>query len=318
MIPFAIINNMQEIQISSFSYSEVFSYSGPAYATNVDVDSSGNSYWHPWFLFSTTLTILSTTGSTVSTIDTGLDVAGTNIMRLDSSGNIYVCGSVNSTSGPMVGKKYNSSGTLLWTATYSATYVLGSSLSLTIDSSNNLYLAGANTGGASVRKYDSSGTLLATLSTSNIVGICCDTNYLYMTIGSNVMRTNLTFGSQSTFTGADLAYWVDVDNSGNVYVQEYDNTPPLASYVRKYNSSGTSLWRTKIRNTSVGLQNNMIVDRVNGRVFTSDESNNILILDTNGNITGTFPAGGTVYAIQYRTNTLWVGVGNSYKKFDIS
>lgn len=304
-------------------FPQLWSYvSSTNYATNVDVNSSGQSYWIGWFDQNggnQPIIILSPTGVISSTISTTFEPVGTNVLRFDTSDNLYVCGATNSTLGAMLLTKWNSSNVQQWTATYSSSYVAGSALSLAISGSDVFVSGGRITGASgtySVRKFNSSGVLQSSYdSSSNIVGLCVDSNYLYMTQGSTVRRTNLTFGSASTFTGADNAFWVDVDDSANMFISEVKLTAPAGQWIRKRNSSGTSLWRTQVSTSGAPLRV-LVVDRVNSRAFYS-LGTNVIILDTNGVITGTVSVGGEAYALKYKDNELYVSAGNQFKKYSV-
>lgn len=326
MIPFALISGpFVSITPTPPSFIEIWSYtSSTNYATNVDVNSSDQSYWIGFFDQNggnQPIIILSPTGVISSTISTTFEPVGTNVLRFDTSDNLYVCGATNGSLGAMLLTKFDSSNVQQWTATYSSSYVAGSSLSLAI-SGGDVFISGGRITGASgtysVRKFNSSGVLQSSYdSSSNITGLCVDSNYLYMSQGSTVRRTNLTFGSASTFTGADNAYWVDVDNSENIFISEVKFTAPAGQFIRKRNSSGTSLWRTQVSTgVTSQLQRNLVVDRVNSRVFYS-LGTNVIILDTNGVITGTVSVGGEAYALKYKDNELYVSAGNQFKKYSV-
>lgn len=87
---------------------------------------------------------------------------------IDTSGNIYICGEYkNASAGQNIFiAKYNTSGTIQWqrslTTSLSASLQINRSYSISIDSSNNLYICGsiltAQRGGF-IAKYDSSGTI---------------------------------------------------------------------------------------------------------------------------------------------------------------
>ena len=326
MIPFSLISGQPTSPVSPNVITELWSYtSSTNYATNVDVDSLNQSYWIGWFDQNSgnqPVIKLSSTGIISSTISTTFEPVGTNVMRIDSSDNLYVCGATNSTLGAMLLTKWNSSNVQQWTATYSSSYVSGSALSLAINNSGDIFVGGGRITGASgtysVRKFNSSGVLQSSYDSSgNVVGICTDNDYLYLTQGSAVRRTNFNFGSASTFTGADNANWVDVDNFGNMFISESKLTFVPGQWIRKRNSSGTSLWRTQVSTSGTSqLQRNLVVDRVNSRVFYSLGSN-VIILDTNGVITGTISVGDQAYGLKYKDNELYVSAGNQFKKYSV-
>jgi len=156
-------------------------------------------------------------------------------VAVDSSGNVYVAGGTN---GALPGqtnsgiddafvRKYDSSGSELWTKQFGAS-AYDSALDAAVDGPGNVYVAGYAYGAlpgqtssdyyydAFVRKYDSSGSELWTRQ----------------------------FGT----SGGDVAQGVAVDSSGNIYVAgDTDNALPgqntnINAFVRKYNGSGNEVW----------------------------------------------------------------------------
>ena len=154
-------------------------------------------------------------------------------IAVDSSNNIYVCGSrsnasLNGTHSFIA--KYNSSGTIQWqrilySAINSATNDVATGISL--DSSANIYITGqldyATTPKRGyVAKYDTSGSL--------------QWQRQFDTTGLNVVSSKIVS-----------------DSSGNVYASGTTSTnfnPPFAAYLLKYNTSGTLQWQRRIRDTT--------------------------------------------------------------------
>lgn len=152
-----------------------------------------------------------------SRYDSAMDVA------IDSNDNVYIAGSYHyyvageSQGGDMAVVKYNSSGQLIWQQTFGGSND-DDCYAITIDSNDNIYLAGARDQQPNddflVAKYDSSGTL----------------------------QWSRVFGGQFP----DTCYDVAVDSSGNVYLVGYTNSFGTLGWfnflIVKYNQFGTQLW----------------------------------------------------------------------------
>jgi len=139
----------------------------------------------------------------------------------DSSGNLYVASTPGTNTNNYNIAKYNSSRTLEWQYDYNSSYE--NLNKITLDSSNNIYIAGqqgnGDSYGANVVKLNSSGEI----QWQKILG------------PSN---------------NATLARGVAVDSSGNVYVSGqsgYDNV--TYGLIAKYNSSGTLQWQKRVSNS---------------------------------------------------------------------
>lgn len=158
------------------------------------------------------------------------DVTYLSDAEFDSSGNLYVVGRVNAGGGVII--KYNSSGTLQWQRKFEVTGITAdlptAFTAVTVDSSGDIYAVGnfahnttnQKTHGYIV-KYDSSGNITWQRKIAPNAG--WDTS------------TNSGVFPQGVLT----------DSSGNVYVSGYSKTQPqtnqnyMASFLIKYNSSGT-------------------------------------------------------------------------------
>lgn len=107
-------------------------------------------------------------------------------VAVDSSGNVYVCGSTNIVFGiyQLIIAKYNSSGTLQWQRLLDVGGVGG--YGVAVDSSGNSYAVGYSVGNFVIAKYNTSGTI----------------------------QWQRTMGG----SGADNCYGAAVDLSGNIYV----------------------------------------------------------------------------------------------------
>lgn len=292
----------------SFSYADPNGYSAATIA-NVVLNSENKSYWTVYSIGDDTR-ILSGTGSALTSLTTGLGVVSGDCCGFDSTDNFYITGSDNYPNNTIL-KKFNSSGTLQWSLTHSGAFGSGDTTGcLTIDSSDNIFVAGPVVGTVSVKKYNTSGTVLSSYSTGNsTLSICSDVNYVYFLSESTLRRTNFNFGSASTISGLSRAYWVDVDNSGNIYIS------CTHSHLIKYNSSLVLQWSKVITGSTIGLlQSGMVVDRTTGTTYKSGVgetigSETVVVVDTNGNIIGNIPIGKRPFALTYKNGSLWTGVG---------
>jgi len=222
-------------------------------------------------------------------------------IAVDSSGNVYVCGSGKNSSNRFVQSisKYNNSGTIQWQKTFTDTNSTPSdnAYGIAVDGSGNVYVGGygtnlSNNTVQSISKWDTNGTLQWQRTLTD------------------------TYGSPS-----DMAYGIAVDNSGNVYVCGY-GTNSSAAYVQsisKYNTSGTIQWqRTLTDNLSVPSDraNGIAVDGsgnmyVCGIVLNASNYNVQFIakLPADGSKTGTYS--GTHFGFTYAASS-WTSATSSW------
>jgi uncharacterized delta-60 repeat protein len=195
-------------------------------------------------------------------------------IAVDSSGNVYVTGQINSQgagSADVLITKYDTSGTIQWQR------ILGGGgndygYGIAVDSSGNVYVTGrTNSQGAGgfdvlITKYDTSGTIqwqrrLGGSSSDYGQGIAVDSSgNVYVTgytaspsggVQNDVLiakyDTSGTIQWQRTLgdVDSDEGYGIAVDSSGNVYVAGIA-TSAINVLIAKYNTSGTIQWQRRL------------------------------------------------------------------------
>jgi len=245
-----------------------------AYGTSIKVDSSGNIY-------------VTGVSSSVGTNDfyiaklnslgviqwqNRLGNAGADdqafSVAIDSSLNVYVCGSVVIDAQPeLLLVKYNSSGTLQWQTRLRSASLTVQGREVVIDASNYIYVAGFSDDPFRqvyvIAKYDSSGaiqwqqyyydisTAMAyslTLDSSGNIYVVGKYNYTYQYFqitkldSSGVIQWQKKLGSS---IGAGSSYSIAIDSLNNLYVVgtwTYNSSIQII----KYNSSGVIQWQRQL------------------------------------------------------------------------
>ena len=222
-------------------------------------------------------------------------------IAVDSSGNVYVCGSGRNSSGVVAQSisKYNNSGTIQWQNTLTDASATPNSIanSIAVDSSGNVYVCGygrnsSNKNVQSISKYNTSGTIQW----------------------------------QNTLTGAsatpgDFALSIAVDSSGNVYVCGYgrNSSNKNVQSISKYNNSGTIQWQktlTDLYTSPSSSAYGIAVDSsgnvyVCGYIYSAVNSQIQLIakLPADGSKTGTYS--GTNFGVTYAASS-WTSATSSW------
>jgi uncharacterized delta-60 repeat protein len=187
-----------------------------------------------------------------------------NGIAVDSSDNIYITGqtlggldnNTNSGNSDLFLVKYNSSGTYQWTQQLGTTS-MDRGHGVTVDSSDNIYVAGDTSGGLDnntnsgnsdifLVKYNSSGTYQWT--------------------------------QQLGTSGSDYGRGVAVDSSDNIYVAGTSGNTDII--LVKYNSSGTYQWSQQFGTSSTDSGNGIAVDSSDNLYITGNTSGG---LDNNTN-----------------------------------
>jgi uncharacterized delta-60 repeat protein len=206
----------------------------------------------------------------------------------DSSNNIYVSGSTyggldgntNSGSYDTFLVKYNSSGTKQWTQQ------LGTSSrdivrSVTVDSSDNIYLTGYTYGGLDGN----------TNSGENDI-------FLVKYNSSGTKQWTKQLGS----TSSDVGFRVSVDSSDNIYLTGYTaggldwntNSGDNDTFLVKYNSSGVKQWTQQLGTSTDDLGYGVAVDSLDNIYLTGW---------TQGGLDGNINAGGQdIFLVKYNSS----------------
>jgi Subtilase family len=209
-----------------------------------------------------------TYNTTFNKMDIGTDI------KLDATGNIYICASSegNTTSMDYLLLKYNTTGTLTWASRYDYASLIEIPIGLDIDAGGNIIIAGASASSATnwdytIAKFNAAGTYLGDARTPTLGnGFDQPLDFAKDAFGNFIITGKVstnginydvkTIKLSNTFSvlwsnEIDIAGFddqgssIDVDAIGNVYVGGFgtkNNTNTKAILV-KYNANGTELWR---------------------------------------------------------------------------
>ena len=199
---------------------------------------------------------------------------------VDSSDNVYA-GGYGTISGYQyyLVAKYNNSGTLQWQRIIGGSSTSDFGRTMTIDSSDNVYVGGVSTGGG-VGVYDS---------------------YLVKYNSSGTYQWQKSLGT----SGQQISIWATAsDSSDNVYVAGGYSS---SYFFAKYNSSGTVQWQRSFGGSGSDVSYGISADG-NGNVYvvgsTSSSgagSNDILLITVPSDGSGTGTYGSFTYAASSHT-----------------
>lgn len=264
-----------------------------------------------------------------------------NSVVVDTSGNIYICGSSDSSSfiifnrdgtqfktvGPRVADneafiiKFNSDGFAQWCATLTGnTNDIATRIQL--DSSNNIYASGTYTS-TSVSVFNQDNSLFKTINNGGAQGSSDSFIVKYNSSGMVQWATSING------IGGDIINSIATDSSGNIYIAGQYTTNPLMIYNQnqslfgtlanlgnndaflvKYDSTGIVQWSTRISGTAQQYGNSINIDSSNNIIMGGYYASPATIYNSNGDIATTLPASvnNDIFIVKYNSS----GVFQSY------
>jgi hypothetical protein len=234
----------------------------------------------------------------------------TTAMCTDANGKSYITGTFqtsiifgNDTLGPNGGMfiaKIDSAGNPVWASSPGGTGGL-EILSMVIDNSGNLYLAGSLTG-------------VAIFGTDTISNLTSPKNVF---IGKFDSNGNLIWSQQATGVAENIAFGIALNNNSEVYVTgTYDSSVTIGStflqggsgeniFIAKYDNNGNHLWAKSSSSTNVLFVTGIVCDQFNHVCITGHFSNTISF----GSFTISSPinGGSSILLVKYDSagNVLW-------------
>ena len=255
------------------------------YANATDIDGDNITYSGEWYLNNSVF--LSEDWN--ATYDRFNDEDDASDMIVDSSGNVYVVGFAEDSTGDWLVVKYNSTGDEQWNVTYDSSYSLDDAASgITLDDAEDVYVTGRlynETGSGYLEsatfKYDKDdGTQLLSMVESGV-----DHTYgtdVAVDISGNIFVTGYTKNASGNFiltlfkyNSAGNEQWnvtyptdynsygqaVKLDDNGNIYVAGYWTVIGNTDFLLiKYNSAGGIVWDKKINFTVTDYGKDMDID----------------------------------------------------------
>lgn len=250
----------------------------------VAIDSSGNVYVVGIY-YTTTATFFNANGTTFGTLAFSAATSGSNVFIA----------------------KYNSTGTVQWTARIFGTGSSEQGNGIGVDSSGNVYFVGTFTGSPEV--WDGSGSFWKILSGGSAFLIKFNTNGI---------------GQWSVVISGGSVYGIAVDTSGNPYIiggyssttanfyspsgtlaaSVTRSTGSSATFTASYNTAGAIQWVSVIATATGGSTGGF----VNGTAIAVDTSGNVYVMGNyaGANATAFNSNGGTYGTLTFTNNDIFV------------
>ena len=245
------------------------------------------------------------------------DIGG---IATDTSGNIYIAGETNSTSGiatsgayQTIGNslngdaflaKFNPSGSLIW-GTYFGGNKGGGSENVATDAANNVYMIG--------QTYSTSG-----IATKGAYQTMCDSTGIHAYLTKFSSSGSLLWATYFGGNGTDLGAGVALDTSGNVYITGCTtSTSGIATigtyqtsfaggniygdgFLAKFDTNGKLFWATYFGGSNDEGGNDLTVDLA-GNIYVTGFTSSLSGIATNGAYQTSF-AGGDYNALLAKFN----------------
>ncbi|OYU83388.1 MAG: hypothetical protein CFE24_11605 [Flavobacterium sp. BFFFF2] len=257
------------------------------------INATGNTAW-----------VRTINGTSVGSADAALGVV------TDAAGNIYLAGYTHNkgTSSDYTVAKYDTAGTLIWSANYDFITETDRALAIALDATNNVYVTGRSDSDASntitnddiaTLKYSTTGTVLWTkryngtgngTDTGRVIKVSASGN-VYVAgrtwNGTNfdviVIKYNSAGAQQWAYiynsTGNEEAFFMEIDASENVYVLgNADNAAANTDLLTlKINSAGVQQWVKKYDSSFADISDAIKIDSlgnciIGGTVDTDSQS----------------------------------------------
>lgn len=219
---------------------------------------------------------------------TGNTFDGSNISKIDASGNIYVSGFSDGPGGNMdfALLKYNSAGELQWIRTYdSPSHGTDDCYWMTLDGEGNIYQSGISEMGFVTIKYNPAGERLWLMKKGGAIA-ADDSGNLYMIEGAqrdsiytfNLIKYNSTGDklweriNESTY-GAGVMCLI-TDNLGNIFMTgDISDTPGSGIGTWKYDSNGNLIWEARYMFSPIAHYRGVFIrNDASGNTYVAGES----------------------------------------------